>query len=286
MHLSFRMGAFALLLYLTASCGTVPKTSLDSQPDGAPRAWINDTIWGQVLNNCFAENGAIRLTALESDTDLTNYLSEIALVQPDALNSRSDQLAFWINTHNAYVLDIIRSNPARSIDDISGFRYAKVIHIAGQLYSLDDIEHTIVEQHFREPRAFFALYDGSRSSPAIGHEPYSGSALSNQLNDQLRGFLADSTKNYLDRRSNTVYLSKIFADYKSTLEEMAGEPLSSVVRDFGPPALSEWMSRHSNVQISYLRYDYTIDETDLPITHEPTNPRKYTPPRRASGGIR
>ena len=278
--------AYLAILFI-AGCGGVPQTSLtlDHLPEGRPTAQINDSLWAEVLHNDFNERGAIKLTALENDSDLTGFLTAVALVQPDAFNSRPEQLAFWINAHNAYVLDLIRKNPARSTDDISGFRYAKVIPVGdGKTYSLDDIEHTIIEKRFREPRAFFALYDGTRSSPLLRKEPYRGETLSDELDTQLRGFIVDSTKNYLDRRANILYLSKIFSEYKPTLEEMSGVTLATIVRDFAPPTISEWISRHSNLSLSYLRYDYTIDETDLP-RHEPTNERKHPTPRRSSGGI-
>ena len=140
---------------------------------------------------------------------------------------------------------MIRSNPARSIDDISGFRYAKVILTGdAEHYSLDDIEHSILEHQFREPRAFFALFDGTRSSPKLPLDPYSGDHLSDQLDMQFREFLADSSKNYIDRRANTLYLSKMFENYSGTLEEMSAEPLTTLVRDFAPPIMSEWIHRH------------------------------------------
>jgi Protein of unknown function, DUF547 len=277
--------AWTLVLVLLASCGTVPKTSVTEAPLGVPRANVDDSLFFRVLHRAIASDGRISYKELQSDTELTAYLNQIAFVRTDAFNSRSELLAFWINTHNAYVLDMIRSNPARSIDDISGFRYAKVIFTGdGRHYSLDDIEHTILEQQFREPRAFFALFDGTRSSPTLPSEPYSGAYLSNQLDAQFRAFLADSTKNYLDRRVNTLYLSQTFEDYSSTLEEMSGEPLTTLVRDFAPTTMEEWIRRHSNVAISYLQYDNTINTSD--ITTAPSYERKSTPPRRPSGGIR
>jgi hypothetical protein len=275
-----------LAIFGAASCGTVPKTSLDGQPDRAALAAVNDSLYARCLTAVIEENGAIRIVPLVADTDLTEYLTEIAVTNPDGFNSRADQLSFWINTHNAYVLDLIRSNTATSIDDISGFRYAKIVRVGGQLYSLDDIEHTIIAKHFREPRAFFALYDGTRSSPALRRKPYDGTNLSDELDAQLRIFLADSTKNYFDRRKNIVYLSKIFSDYRSSLEEMSGEGLNTLVRDFAPKPIADFLSHHPNADLAYLGYDKTIDETDLPIpSHEPAN-RTRTPTRRNSGGIK
>jgi hypothetical protein len=287
MHFKTRLGVLTLTSIIFASCGTVLKTSIVSMPTGAPLAIVDDSLFGRVLSQAVAWNGAVSYKSLQSDSDLTEYLRQIALVHTDAFTSRSELLAFWINVHNAYVLDLLRLNPARSIDDIPGFRYAKVILMSdGQTYSLYDIEHTIIEHHFREPRAFFALFDGTRSSPQLRIEPYSGEHLSDQLDDQFHKFLADSTKNYLDRRANTLYLSKVFQDYAGTLEDMTGESIKTLVRDFGPPDISQWIGGHSALIVSYLRYDNTIFRSDFGLNNTPTNVHPRTPSRGASGGIR
>ncbi len=276
------------LTLFIASCGTVPKTTVLTVPEGPPIAEVNDSLYAQVLERAISPSGTIEYPELISDTDLSEYLHEIAKVQLDAFVSRAQQLAFWINVHNAYVLDLIRSNwnngATRSIDDIPGFRYANVIWVGGERYSLHGIEHEIIERQFREPRAFFALFDGSRSSPPLLRVPYTDQSLSDQLDAQLKGFLADSTKNYLDRRSNTLYLSRIFETYSNDLSEAAGGTVADFVRLFAPPKMAQWIARHHDVTISYLRYDYTINSTYAVPRNAPLY--RPIPPRRATGGIR
>ena len=276
--------SFIILLALLASCGTVPRTTIVIMPDGQPLSGVDDSLYARALESAVSSNGSVSYNRLRNDTDLTEYLRQIALVQVDAFTSRSGLLAFWINAHNAYVLDIIRSNmPVNSAEDISGFRYANVALVGGKLYSLDAIEHTIIEKKFREPRAFFALFDGSRSSPALLNEPYEESHFSDQLDGQCKGFIADSSKNLLDKRSNTLYLSRVFNDYKSPLED-AGGSLGGFVRAFAPPAMAAWIGGHSNLNISYLSYDNTLNTSDIE-QHEPIHQTRPSG-RRSSGGIR
>ncbi len=279
--------ALPLTILLFASCGTVPKCSVVPGPAEQPLASVDDSLYANVLARAIATNGAVSYSELRSDTELTAYLQQISRVQTSAFVSRTELLAFWINTHNAYVLDMIRLNPARSIDDIPGFRYAKIIVTGdGQRYSLDDIEHGILEHQFREPRAFFALFDGTRTSPALRPAPYQGESLGDQLDQQLHQFLADSSKNYLDRPSNSLYLSKIFQDYHTTLEEMTSEKLPVFVRDFAPPAMAEWIARHPAVNLAFLTSDNNIFSNDFGQTPSSSNERSHTPPRKTSGGIR
>jgi hypothetical protein len=275
---------FATVLLATfAGCGTSPKTSLTDIPEGPPLSAVDDSLYAAILERSMSPTGAISYTQLRGDTELTDYLGQVARIRLGAFNSRWQLLALWLNAHNAYALDYIRSNmPVRSIDDISGFRYAKLAIVAGERYSLDEIEHSILTHQFREPRAFFALFDGSKSGPKLLETPYSGDHLSEELDAQVRTFLADSTRNMLDKKTNTLYLSKIFQDYAPELEQAAGT-LRAFVRSFASSELGEWMDSHSQMKIAYLSYDYTLNTSDVEAPHERA-PQK-SPRRRSSGGI-
>jgi len=271
-----------VLLVSSAGCGTSPKTSLGEIPDGPPLSAVDDSLFAEILDRSVSTNGAVSYNHLHGDTDLTEYLSQVARIRLTAFNSRWQLLALWLNAHNAYALDFIRSNmPVRSIEDIPGFRYTSLVIVGGEKYSLDQIEHSIMQRQFREPRAFFALFDGSKSSPRLPAQPYAPEHLSEQLDAQVRGFLADSTKNYVDRKSNTLYLSKLFQDYATDIEQAAGT-LRAFVRSFAPPEMGEWMDSHQLAKIAYLSYDYTLSTSDVETPHE--RPQK-PPRRRSSGGI-
>jgi hypothetical protein len=278
-----RIGLTATLL-LIAACGGVPNVTVTAMPDGGPLSRVDDSLFARTIQSSLGPNGAISYTRLRSDSDLTEYLREIARIHTDAFTSRWQELAFWINAHNAYVLDMIRSNPnAHSISDIGGFRVAKVALIGGEMYSLDGIEHEVLTRRFREPRVFFALYDGSKSSPSLRKEPYFESKISEQLDDQLHEFLADSTKNLLDKHSNTLYLSQTFRDYADDIEKVTGT-LLDFVKAFAPPSMASWIGGHPSLNISYLSYDYSLNTSDIEPPHEQPAPRKQ--PRKPSGGIR
>ena len=150
------------------------------------------------------------------------------------------------------------------------------------MYSLHDIEHNVLTKQFREPRGFFALWDGSRSSPKLASEPYNEEELSHQIDTQLREFLADSTKNMLDRHANTIYLSQVFRDYQDDIEAVTGS-LTSFIRGFAPQPIARWIDGHPNVVLSYLSYDHSVFTSDVEPPKPRPEPRK--PARRSSGGI-
>jgi hypothetical protein len=280
--------AFLIISALFVGCGGVIRTTVTAMPEGDRITRVNDSLFADVLGRAVQPDGAISYNELRSDSELTDYLGQLALIRTDVFTSRQAELAFWVNAHNAYVLDILRSNlPAHSVSEIAGFRNVKVALIGGTRYSLEDIEHGILAKQFREPRVFFALFDGTRSSPPLRKEPYVESHLSDQLNDQITGFLSDSTKNFIDRKANTIYLSHCFEDYSEAIEAVAGT-MDAFLEAYAPPVMAAWITNHSSAKISYLSYDNTLYTSDIEASHEqPAQqlPRKQ-PGRRSSGGIK
>lgn len=277
-----------LLIALSlSSCAGSVRTTITEMPEGQRIANVDDTLFGEVLSRVLRPNGSVNYNALRSDTKLTDYLQQLALVRTDIFISRQAELAFWLNAHNAYVLDIIRSNwPAHSISDISGFRVSKVALIGGTRYSLDDIEHGILATRFREPRVFFGLFDGTRSSPSLRPEPYSEAHLSDELDHQLLLFLGDSTKNFVDRKAITIYLSERFREYSNEIEAAAGT-MTTFLSVYAPPEMAHWVSAHLSAHIAYLDYDNTLFTNDNTVNGQTTErPAHNQPISKSSGGIR
>jgi hypothetical protein len=278
-------GAVALALLLVYGCGSVPHTTLTEIPDAPPVSYPNDSAYAHVLQRAVHPNGAINFVALQSDSELTHYLRDLAVTRTEVFTSRQQSLAFWLNAHNAYVLDILRNNqPLTRTGDLSGFKSTHVAIVAGKRVSLSEIEDHILTHDFREPRAFFALFDGARSSPDLRPEPYNEAKLSEQLDEQVELFLADSTRNYLDTKNNKLYLSEIFRHYTEEIEKSVGTTIR-FVREFAPDPIAAWIDRHPNVAVSYLRYDESLNATPSQHHDEQPVPKPKHPRRRSSGGI-
>ena len=272
-------------------CGSVPQVTVHAAASTQTIASVDDSLYAHVLVHALTGNGpaapagSFSLTRLRADTELTSYLEQLARVQTDAFLSHTQELAFWINAYNAYALDLLRSNqPARLLSDIPGFHSAAVALIGGRFYSLDDIA-TIMERRFREPRAFFALHDGSRSAPHLRAQPYADAILSDQLETQVRDFLADSTKNLFPHHASVMYLSSSFHDYEGAIVKVSGD-LLSFIRGYAPPTVAQYLQSHPSTEISYLQGDETINTSDItqPSQRHDTYQRKPAP-KRSSGGI-
>jgi hypothetical protein len=156
--------------------------------------------------------------ALEAqEIPLTAYLERMGRVDPDSL-SRGEALAYWINLYNAAALDLARRTLCaghESVLDLRGGFTAPVITIGGEEMSLDGIEHGKIRR-FGDPRIHAAVVCGSLSCPTLRHEPFTGTNIEDQLDEQMRHFLAAGGA-VADPAANAIELSRIFRWYGGDL---------------------------------------------------------------------
>ena len=141
------------------------------------------------------------------------YRESLETVDPDSMD-RAEALAFWLNLYNAGALDVAAETAGAAettVLRIPGAFRRDWAAIAGETLSLDDIEHGKIRR-FRDPRIHGALVCGSASCPTLRYEPYDGGGLNDQLETQMRSFLAGGGAVY-DAAANRLQLSRIFLWY-------------------------------------------------------------------------
>ncbi len=103
--------------------------------------------------------------------------------------SKAEQYAYWVNIYNAITVDLILDNyPVKSITKLGGlFSFGpwgdKVITIAGQNLTLNDIEHRILRPIWNDPRTHYAVNCASLGCPNL----------------QPDAFTADNTESLLEQ---------------------------------------------------------------------------------------
>jgi len=144
---------------------------------------------------------------------LAEYRDAMAAVDPDSL-TRGEALAFWLNLYNAGALEVAADAYERreaSVLRLPGAFQRPWATVAGEDLSLDDIEHGKLRR-LGDPRIHGALVCGSASCPTLRYEPYRGSDVEAQLDDQLRRFLSAGGA-VADRTKNVLALSRVFLWY-------------------------------------------------------------------------
>jgi len=120
-----------------------------------------------------------------------SYCSKLSTVEPDTL-SRDEALAYWINLYNAGAAGLAIEafdDGQTSVLRVPGGFSRPLVLVSGEELSLDAIEHGKIRR-FGDPRIHGALICGSISCPTLRAFPYNGERLNDQLDDQMRAFLA------------------------------------------------------------------------------------------------
>jgi hypothetical protein len=208
-----------------------------------------------------SEGKASQLRYAELATDrssLKGYLEGLAKVSQADFDgwSRPQRMAFLINAYNASMAEkvLTRYPDIRSVWDfgklIGNPFKDEFIVLLGRRTSLDGIEHGMLRKKgaYDEPRIHFAVNCASVGCPMLREEAYVAARLEAQLEDQVRRFLADRSRNRFAQ--GRLEVSKIFDWYRE---------------DFEPR--EKFFARYaallggSSAQIVFLDYDWTLNDS-------------------------
>lgn len=217
----------------------------------------------------YVRDGKVNYAALKHEPLLESYLKDLEQADPESLPTREEKIAFWINAYNAYTLKLIVDHyPLRSITDLSFLGHLtlpidspwkrKFCKVGGKVYSLDDIEHTILRGQFGEEKIHFAVNCASASCPVLRSEAYTGEKLAEQLREQAERFLRDGVRNQFRLEENTLYLSKVFDWYREDFEKKK----SSLLEYLAPYFSGEERRRleSGSITIKFLDYNWELNE--------------------------
>lgn len=213
--------------------------------------------WTELLEKNVDSAGHVNYQGFIDDKEkFHTYLCALEQQAPKDDWTENEKLAYWINAYNAFTVELIIKNyPVESIKDLGGKLFKintswdiKFIHIDGETYDLNNIEHGIIRPDFNEGRIHFAVNCASVSCPKLRNEAYVGSKLDAQLDDQVRAFLRDESKNVVG--AEKAKISKIFKWFSGDFD------VSTV----------EFINKYSDVKISesteieYMEYDWNLNE--------------------------
>ena len=126
--------------------------------------------------------------------------------------SKAQQMAFWVNAYNAFVLQtVINHYPMPgTIRQIPGAFDRSSFRAAGRAVTLDQIEKTILPA-FKEPRLYLALGRGAVGGGRLRSEAYTADRLETQLADIQKEFVSNRHMFLTDRLANQISITPIFS---------------------------------------------------------------------------
>jgi len=201
--------------------------------------------------------------ALELGGEWPRLLTNLARTRPDALQSREERLAFWINAYNVLAIQVVLDHyPIDGIREAGNLirpvwkRNAGIV--GGRNVSLGWIEHEVLRP-MGDPRIHAAIVCASVSCPPLRREPFSAERIDEQLDDALAGLLADPDKGLrIDRDRGELLLSRIFKWFRDDFDDRGG--VLAVAARHGPPEARRWLELNPEPRIAYLDYDWGLNE--------------------------
>jgi hypothetical protein len=159
-------------------------------------------------------DGLVYYRALKSDRGrLDRYLASLNVTSAAYQGwSKGQQMAFWVNAYNAFVLKtVIDHYPLKgTIKQVPGAFDKDVLRAAGRSVTLDQIEKTILPE-FKEPRLYLALGRGAVGSGRLRSEAYTAERLDKQLADIQAEFVTNRYLYRFDRLTNELSISPILS---------------------------------------------------------------------------
>jgi hypothetical protein len=256
-------------------------------PSGSAAWAFSYDDYALVLRTYVNPQGLVNYKELKANrASLDAFATALENLDPQVYSqwTNKEKVAFWLNAYNALTLEAIIAHypiqpsffaslrfPQNSIRQIPGVWDKLRFAVMGQKMTLDEIEHQTLRKEFNEPRIHMALVCAALGCPPLRNEPYTGSELDAQLDDQTRRFLQNALQFRVDQDEGQVYLSPIFQwfgqDFVPVYStdgkfagygETEGAVLSFVSRYLGEE------ERHylgtGKYDLEYLDYDWSLNE--------------------------
>ena len=189
--------------------------------------WMLDA----ALANTVDQEGFVDYVPLKTDKNLNMYMEAIATAdlkkfpvlqlppkeddpKKKMREDRSAELVFWINAYNAHILKAIAdAYPINSPDDIKDFDTAKTRVVGGEQYSFREMRKKIASF---DPRALFALTNGTKGGPRLAPKAYRFADLNDTLEIAAKNFVNDPSNVSLLRIQNEVTINSYFTEFNET----------------------------------------------------------------------
>ena len=228
--------------------------------------------WGDLLAKYYDPAKGMNYKALKAQDKKTldDLRRQMATVDVQTL-SRPDQFAYWINLYNISVVGVVVDNyPVASIRDLSTdpiiriniFKKDLVDTKRGKV-SLNDIENDKIREGFKDPRIHFAINCAAKSCPPIRPEPYVGSRISEQLDDQARKFLNGPNGVRLEKKgvSVVIHVTKVMDWFGDDFNKWGGGQVNFIIRYVTEDKAKPIRAAGTHVDLDFDDYNWMLNDT-------------------------
>ena len=201
---------------------------------------------------------------------LDAYLATMADVDLSSA-SRDEKLAFYINAYNACTIRLILRHlgSIKSIRDIDKPWDTRERTLAGEVLSLNEVEHKKLREELQEPRIHFAIVCASIGCPDLASRAYTAENIDTQMDAAAKQFMG-SRKHVRTRMSGgllgktyVLELSQIFNWFEADFTDGNTAPVADFVVKYTNPETAAFIREHGDrLKITHLDYDWNLNGKD------------------------
>ena len=201
-------------------------------------------------------NGVVNYPAFQDNPAFRKYIEDLA--KPVRLESKTDQLVYYINAYNALAIEGILQglSPSSLLGRARYFKF-KDWALNGRTITLYDLEHKVIRP-LGESRIHFAIICASKSCPFLRSEAYVPARLDAQLDEQARQFVNDKFRNRFDPVTRTAHLSEIFKWFDEDFKAAAGSVQKYIARYAADPAVARGLAA-DEYSVEWIDYDWNLN---------------------------
>lgn len=184
--------------------------------------------------------------------------------------SKNQQMAFLINAYNGFTIELILTKypKIKSIKEIGGVFSSpwkqEFFTLLGEKHHLDWIEHEQLRPKYKEPRVHAAVNCASIGCPALRNEAFTATKLNAQLDDGMRRFLSDPSRNRV--KNGELQVSLIFKWFAEDFEKghqgfkEVKDVFAKWAKDMDPtPEIVDKIASKS-LPLAYTEYDWSLND--------------------------
>jgi hypothetical protein len=184
--------------------------------------------------------------------------------------SKPQQMAFLINAYNAFTVEIILTKypDIKSIKELGLFNRGpwknEFFTLLGSKRHLDWIEHEQLRPIYKEPRIHAAVNCASIGCPALRDEAFTAAKLEAQLEDGMRRFMGDRTRNRV--KGDKVEINSIFKWFREDFEKGYGgfnkieDMLAKYAEQLSDVSAEQAALKAKTLSVSHLDYDWSLND--------------------------
>jgi hypothetical protein len=216
---------------LVLSCSTVAPEPKKPEGDVPSAGRFPHAILGRVLEKAVTEDGLVDYGAVAEEKEtLDAYLGEVARIspigQPHLFPTVEDQLAYWINAHNAAALEgILILGVPKDLSTKGSELDHMVFDFGGHRLSLLGVASHL-RKEYPDPRPVVVMVRGRRGGPPLAREPWDPKDLDPKLEAATRAFVKNPYYVAWKEGDPVVGVTRVILDARRLWEEQQSATVS------------------------------------------------------------